>query len=146
MEVHRAQADALEIEARAKRKLADEYDAAQERGEVAGRGKPVNVPDGNNKTTTADLGLSRKAIHEARAIRDAEVASPGIVKATVDVLRRYHPATRWEYVGSGFLTSPACSRGSGRARTPFDAKSPQAQKARQRPSQAVWWHRADFPK
>jgi hypothetical protein len=31
---HRAQADALEIEAGAKRRLADEYDAAQERGEV----------------------------------------------------------------------------------------------------------------
>ncbi len=31
---HRAQADALVIEAAAKRRLADEYDAAQERGEV----------------------------------------------------------------------------------------------------------------
>lgn len=30
---HRTQADALEIEARAKRRLADEYDAAQEHGE-----------------------------------------------------------------------------------------------------------------
>ncbi len=37
---HRAQADALEIEAAAKRRLADEYDAAQETGEVAGPGKP----------------------------------------------------------------------------------------------------------
>jgi hypothetical protein len=35
---HRAQADALEIEAQAKRRLADEYDAAQDRGEVAVRG------------------------------------------------------------------------------------------------------------
>ncbi len=34
MLAHRAQADALEIEAMAKRRLADEYDAAQERGEV----------------------------------------------------------------------------------------------------------------
>src|SRR5581483_8766233 len=32
---HRAQADALEIEALAKRRLADEYDSAQKRGEVA---------------------------------------------------------------------------------------------------------------
>ena len=32
----RAQADALEIEAGAKRRLAVEYDAAQERGEVRG--------------------------------------------------------------------------------------------------------------
>ena len=42
--------------------IADEYDAAQERGEVAKRGKPVIVPDGNNKATTADLGLSEKQI------------------------------------------------------------------------------------
>ncbi len=32
---YRAQADALDIEAQAKRRLADEYDAAQARGEVA---------------------------------------------------------------------------------------------------------------
>jgi hypothetical protein len=31
---HRAQADALEIETGAKRRLADEYDAALERGEI----------------------------------------------------------------------------------------------------------------
>ena len=34
---HQAQADALLIESAAKRRLADEYDAAQERGEVAGQ-------------------------------------------------------------------------------------------------------------
>lgn len=34
---YRAQADALEIESMAKRRLADEYDAAQERGAGAGR-------------------------------------------------------------------------------------------------------------
>jgi hypothetical protein len=37
---HRTQADALEIEAGAKRRLADEYDAAQERGEIANAGNP----------------------------------------------------------------------------------------------------------
>jgi hypothetical protein len=46
---HRAQADALEIEAKAKRRLADEYDAAQERGEVANSGDTLRhgpgVPD-----------------------------------------------------------------------------------------------------
>jgi hypothetical protein len=36
--VFRAQADALTIEAQAKRRLADEYDAAQERGDVARQG------------------------------------------------------------------------------------------------------------
>jgi hypothetical protein len=81
---HRAQADALEIEALAKRRLADEYDAAQERGEVATVGKPVNVPDGNNKPTATDIGLKRKDIHEAREIRDAEQDDPGIVRRVLN--------------------------------------------------------------
>ncbi|MBX3579962.1 MAG: hypothetical protein KF723_22390 [Rhizobiaceae bacterium] len=81
--VHRAQADALEIEAGAKRKLADEYDAAQERGEVAA-GRPKTLPDGNTSATTAEIGLSSKDIHEARGIRDAEEEEPGIVKRTLD--------------------------------------------------------------
>lgn len=78
---YRAQADALEIESQAKRRLADEYDAAQERGEVRTVG---NVPEQNNTPTTADIGISRKEIHEARIIRDAEQADPGIVRRTVD--------------------------------------------------------------
>jgi hypothetical protein len=82
--VHRAQADALEIEAGAKRRLADEYDASQERGEVASQGKPVNLPDGNVLPTAKDLGLTPKDIHEARTIRDAEVADPGVVRRALD--------------------------------------------------------------
>lgn len=43
-----------EYEERAPRfRLADEYDAAQERGEVATKGKPVNVPGENIKATAA---------------------------------------------------------------------------------------------
>jgi hypothetical protein len=85
--VYRAQADALEIEAQAKRRLADEYDAAQERGEVAkGSVRTDIVPVGNDvrPATAADLGLSRKDIHEARQIRDAESAHPGIVREALD--------------------------------------------------------------
>jgi len=88
---YRAQADALEIEAAAKRRLADEYDAALERGEVASHGGARNfkVPDGNVEPTAADAGLSRKDIHEARKIRDAEQANPGIVRRTLnDLLAR----------------------------------------------------------
>lgn len=81
---HRLQADALEIEAGAKRRLADEYDAAQERGEVAKGGQHRAASNGNSRATTADIGLSRKAIHEAREIRDAEEADPGIVRRTLD--------------------------------------------------------------
>lgn len=98
---HRAQADALEIEAAAKRRLADEYDAAQTRGEVAGHGggrnfkvddhnletNPGNhnrIGDGSAIATLADLGLRRDQIHDARLIRDAETADPGIVRRTLD--------------------------------------------------------------
>lgn len=93
---HRAQADALEIEAGAKRRLADEYDAAQERGEVA------TSNDGDRrsgserlKPTAADIGLSRKQVHEARIIRDAEAAEPGIVRRALDqVLKANEEPTR----------------------------------------------------
>lgn len=78
---HRAQADALEIEAMAKRRLADEYDAAQLRGEVAAQGKPS---DTEGLATVADIGLSHKDIHEARQIRDAEETYPGIVRRVLD--------------------------------------------------------------
>jgi hypothetical protein len=33
--------------------------------------------------TAADIGLSRKDVHEARIIRDAEKVDPGIVRRTV---------------------------------------------------------------
>jgi hypothetical protein len=78
---HRLQAEALEIEAQAKRRLADEYDAAQERGEVVGRGGggDTTVPV-RNAATAADVGLTRKEIHEARIIRDAEEENSGIIR------------------------------------------------------------------
>lgn len=81
---NRAQADALEIEAQANRRLADEYDAAQERGEVAASGQHQAIPDGNSRSTVTNLGLTSKAIHQARIIRDAEEADPGIVRRTLD--------------------------------------------------------------
>lgn len=60
----------------AKRRLADEYDAAQEKGDVAGHGGARNfkVPNGNVEPSAADVGLSRKEIHDARTYRDAEKA------------------------------------------------------------------------
>ena len=70
----------------AKRRLADEYDAAQERGEVA-TGRPGKSSNGEEfQATTADLGLSNKEIREARQIRDAELTDPGIFRRTVDSL------------------------------------------------------------
>jgi hypothetical protein len=87
--IHRFRAGALEIEAKTKRLLADEYDAAQERGEVAGpeTGRPKSVLGGNafGPASAADLGFSRKDIHEARQFRDAERERPGVVR---EALRR----------------------------------------------------------
>jgi hypothetical protein len=82
---HQMEADALLIEAGAKRRLADEYDAAQKRGEVSVQGQHGDhVPAENMRATAADIGLTRKQVHEARLIRDAENADPGIVKRTVN--------------------------------------------------------------
>lgn len=97
--VYRAQADALLIEARAKMRLADEYDAAQDRGEVASAdtGRPKSVEDDNayQPATAAGLGLRRDEIHEARQLRNAERDSPGIVETTLnDMLERGEEPTK----------------------------------------------------
>jgi hypothetical protein len=81
---HQLQAHALTIEARAQSRLADEYDAAQMRGEVKTVGKPVIIPDENNKPTVTDIGLTSKQIHDARQVRDAEAREPGVIRKTLD--------------------------------------------------------------
>ena len=92
-EVHRSQAHALAIRARAEMRLAEEYDAAQERGEVAGHGRSKVEPD--NVTTAADLGLRRDEIHDARKLRDAERAEPGVVQRTINsMIERGEEPTR----------------------------------------------------
>ncbi|TPJ70576.1 hypothetical protein FJ422_29560 [Mesorhizobium sp. B2-6-3] len=84
---HRAQADALEIEAAAKRRLADEYDGGQERGEIqkAGGNRKIKIPDGNNDpATAAEVGIPSKEIHDARQIRDVIAANPTAVREALD--------------------------------------------------------------
>jgi len=78
----------LDIEAQAKRRLADEYDAAQERGEVGRSGARTDlVPKGNEVIPPASAaGLTRKTVHEARVVRDAEKADPGIVRRALDAM------------------------------------------------------------
>lgn len=97
-EVHRAQAHALSIRARAEMRLAEEYDAAQERGEVArgteGRGLGV-ARDNAQIATAADLGLRRDEIHEARQFLKAEQAEPGVIERTVaEIVERGEEPTR----------------------------------------------------
>ncbi|WP_137113643.1 DUF3102 domain-containing protein [Mesorhizobium sp. GR13] len=66
------------IEARAKIRLAEEYNAAQERGEVAGRGgERSGLEHSPALPTASDVGLSRKEIHEGRELLKAEEADPG---------------------------------------------------------------------
>lgn len=96
--VYRAQADALEIEAMAKRRLADEYDAAQERGELRGRGDNprrgthIRPSDGlkllevTKKLQAADIGLEHYEVYDARRLRDAESKQPGIVHQSLKAL------------------------------------------------------------
>lgn len=93
---YRAQADALEIESLAKRRLADEYDAAQERGEVGKAGQRTDLVPNENKVPTAeDVGLTRKEIHEARTVRDAEAADPGVTRRALDeIINRGDEPTR----------------------------------------------------
>lgn len=86
VEIHTAQAHALAIRARAEMRLAQEYDSAQQRGEVSdGRSGPgAGVVDGNAKATAADIGIRRDEIHAARRLRDAEAAEPGIIQRTIN--------------------------------------------------------------
>lgn len=67
-------------------RLADEYDAGQERGAVQTRGgdRVSNVPVGNNGHTAADIGLSDNQIHEPRMICNAEQKDPGVVVRVID--------------------------------------------------------------
>lgn len=83
--VYHAQADALEIESLAKRRLADEYDAAQDRGEVKAANNEKTTSNAEAVSASA-IGLTHKDIHEARQIRDAEQADPGVVRRTLDSL------------------------------------------------------------
>jgi hypothetical protein len=120
-EVHRAQGHSLAIRARAEIRLAEEYDAAQERGEVARGSVRTDIVAGPNDVrpaTAADLGLRRDEIHEARKLRDAELASPGIVETTIN-----------ELVGRGEEPTKAKLRESvlaavAEARKPVDRRNP----------------------
>ncbi|WFU43635.1 hypothetical protein QA640_15075 [Bradyrhizobium sp. CB82] len=65
----------------AKRRLADEYDAAQERGELRSNGeRSFSSPE---KVSGPEL-VPPKELHEARITRDAEAAEPGIVQRALD--------------------------------------------------------------
>ncbi|RUV19920.1 SAM-dependent methyltransferase [Mesorhizobium sp. M7A.F.Ca.MR.245.00.0.0] len=79
----RLQADALIIEARAKITIATEWSAAQESGEASKGGRPKKTVPSENGFTAAEAGLTRREIHEARKLADAERRDPGIVERAI---------------------------------------------------------------
>lgn len=67
---YRAQGDALNIEARAKRRLADEYDAAQARGEVARLGDNlprVTTRNASNRQRPTSVSPAKNSMRRARS-------------------------------------------------------------------------------
>lgn len=73
----------------AKRRLADEYDAAQPK-DAAVRGRPKSV-ETRTLLQLPRLAFTRKDIHEARIIRDAEADEPGIIRRKVDAAATKKP-------------------------------------------------------
>ncbi|MBD9571736.1 hypothetical protein [Ensifer sp. ENS08] len=76
------QADALKVETYATIRLAEIVDAAQGRGEVSGKGRPKNVQT-DDIFKLEEIGVDRRALHQARKLRDAELKAPGIVERAI---------------------------------------------------------------
>jgi hypothetical protein len=80
-------ADMLLLEAGADIRLANEYDAAQARGELQSRGGDrvsSKVRNADFGPTVSDMGISKQRMSEARQLRDAEKAKPGSIKRALD--------------------------------------------------------------
>jgi len=124
--VYRAQADALLIESQAKARLADEYDAAQERGEVKRNGGDRSSVEDHNTASSADLGLRRDQIHEARQLRDAEKAEPGLSERALGAMvDRGEEPTRAQLRRSVLEAVDDAKRSSGRKeRNPHHKPNP----------------------
>lgn len=78
---HRIQAGALRIEIKAKMLLAEEWERAGAEGKTL-KGRPKSVPD-ENAFTAAEAGLTRKELHEAKKLLDAERKQPGIAERAI---------------------------------------------------------------
>ncbi len=76
------QGDALLIETRAKIAITAHWDEAKADGLVSKGGRGKGVSDGNG-LTAADTGLSRKELHDARRLAEAEAAEPGLVARAI---------------------------------------------------------------
>ena len=99
----RMQADSLRITARAQIRLADEIDAAQERGELA-TGRPNKSI--SNENTFADVGLTANQVFNARKLRDAEAQDAGAIDRAIDAAFDKGDPTRAEMKRQLFKSEP----------------------------------------
>ncbi len=88
--IYRSQAQCVIIEGEAQARLADEYDLAQEKGEVqkAGGDRKSNiiVQSSDNDLKAADLGISRQRMQEMRKVRDVLREDPTAIEDKVNAL------------------------------------------------------------
>ena len=86
--IYRSQAQCVIIEGEAQARLADEYDLAQEKGEVATAGQPKKsiVQSSDNTLKTDDLGISRQRMQEMRKVRDVLREDPTAIEDKVNAL------------------------------------------------------------
>lgn len=75
------QADALSIEVRTKMRIAEEWERAKEQGKTL-KGRPKSVPD-ENAFTAEEAGLTRKDLHYAKKLLDADRRKPGIAERAI---------------------------------------------------------------
>jgi hypothetical protein len=117
----RLQAEALLIEARAKILLAQEWDRAVADGKTL-KGRPKSVPD-ENAFTAEEAGLTRKEIHEARKLADAERKAPGLVERAIQarVAAGLEPSRANLRAAVGTATATKEERGQNLYETPPEA-------------------------
>ena len=88
--IYRSQAQCVIIEGEAQARLADEYDLAQEKGEVqkAGGARNFILADHENeiKPSAADIGLTHDQIYQARKVRDVLREDPTAIEDKVNAL------------------------------------------------------------
>ncbi len=78
---HRIQAGAMTIKVKTSLILAEEWERAGAEGKTL-KGRPKSVPD-ENAFTAAEAGLTRKELHEAKKLLDAERKQPGIAERAI---------------------------------------------------------------
>jgi hypothetical protein len=66
-------------------RLAGEYRAAQEAGEVAARGRPAEkCEDAAHLPTRDEVGIDHRVVSEGNRLAEAEAADPGVIRRTLD--------------------------------------------------------------